>query len=66
MEAFVWENNPMSRGDEFRKNADECRQQAERSHSHKDKERWLKIAQHWLQMAQAADADPNAESVRSC
>jgi hypothetical protein len=47
----------MTRGDEFPKNAGECRQQ-------KDKERWRKTAEHWLQMAQAADADPNAESVR--
>jgi hypothetical protein len=49
--------NPMSRGDQFRKNADDCRQQAEKSRSLLDKERWLKIAEHWLQMAQEADAE---------
>ena len=50
------EANPMSRGDDFRKNADECRQQAEKSQSHLDKERWLKIAEHWLEMARESDA----------
>jgi hypothetical protein len=51
--------NPMSRADEFRKNADECRQQAAKAFNPLDKERWLKIAEHWLLMAQEADVAPD-------
>jgi hypothetical protein len=56
--------NPMSRANEFRKDADEGRQQAEKSINLLEKERWLKIAEHWLQMAQEAEADPNTASGR--
>ena len=52
---------PMSRAEEFRKNADKCRQQAAKAINHLDKERWLKIAEHWLQMAQEAEADPDTK-----
>ena len=51
--------NPMSRADEFRKNAEECRQQAAKSFNSLDKERWLKIAEHWLQMAQEEEEAAN-------
>jgi hypothetical protein len=48
----IREFNPMSREDEFRKNADDCAWRATRAIRSQDKERWLKLAEHWLQMAQ--------------
>jgi hypothetical protein len=63
-EELYWEPNPMSRADEFRKNADECRQKAAKAFNPLDKERWLKIAEHWLLMAQEADAAPDTRRRR--
>jgi hypothetical protein len=64
-EALNCEFNPMSREDEFRKNANDCEGRATKTIRTEDKARWLRLAERWLQMAQQ-EAAKNAGAADDC